>query len=297
MVSTSSLKKRNMFTGWGFISPALIYMLIMFLFPLVFSFIITLTDMQLLTKETSFIGLENWLRMFHDQNVLVVMKNTLLFTVVGSTIQYIIGLSMSVLLNKELKGYKFFRVSFLLPMMMAPVAVSYVIGRMTFSESYGPINDILFHLGLHPFAWSTSPRNSMIVLIIIDTWQNVPFFILVLLASLQAIPADIYEAAAIDGAGGWKQFFYITWPLIIPASVTTFIIRALNAFQVIDIIRIVTGGGPGNSTESVTLFAYDIGIKGQDIAYGSTVSFALLLIVVIFTVLVGKFGRLISPRV
>ena len=159
------------------------------------------------------------------------------------------------------------------------------------------LNDILFNLGLHPFAWSTSPMNSMIVLIIIDTWQNVPFFILVLLASLQAIPADIYEAASIDGAGGWKQFFYITWPLIIPASITTYIIRALNAFQVIDIIRIVTGGGPGNATESVTLFAYDIGIKGQDIAYGSTVSFALLLIIVVFTILVSKFGQLISPKI
>ncbi len=295
MISVSRRFKEKS-VEWSFLSPALIYIILLFVFPLLFSLGITFTNMRLLAADVNFVGLANWKRLLADANSFIVMKNTIIIAVLGSFVQYLIGLLLAVLLNKELKGYKFFRVSFLLPMMMAPVAVSYVIGKMVFSETFGPFNDILFRLGLPLFFWGTSSIKSMLLIMIIDAWTNIPFFVLVLLASLEAIPDDIYEAAEVDGASEWQRFRDITLPLVLPASITTYIIRALNAFQIIDVIRVVTGGGPGNSTESATLFAYDLGIKGQDIAYAATVSFALLIIVLGFVFVVNLIRSRIVPQ-
>lgn len=298
----TSAKKKKSYKGnfytpqWSFLNPSVLFLFIMAIFPLAFSLVITFTDMRLLTETTSFIGLNNWRKLLTDKNVFIVLRNTVVFVGIGCIVQYTIGLIMAILINLDVKGRTFFRIIFLLPMMVAPIAISYVIGKMVFSESFGPINDILFRIGLSPFAWSISSWKSMAVVISIDTWQNVPFFILVLLAGLQSIPDELFEAARVDGATSIEIFFHIIFPLLIPISVTTIIIRALNAFQVIDIIRIVTGGGPGNSTESATLFAYDIGIKGQDIAYGSTIAFALLIVVGLFTILFLAFGRVITPK-
>jgi multiple sugar transport system permease protein len=288
-------KAKEKIVEWSFLSPALIYIIVLFVFPFLFSLGITFTNMRLLSPEINFVGLANWERLIADKNAFLVMKNTVVIAVLGSLLQYLIGLLLAILLNNEFKGYKFFRVSFLLPMMMAPVAISYVIGKMIFSETFGPLNDILFRLDLPLFLWGTSSIKSMLLIMIIDAWTNIPFFILVLLASLEAIPTDIYEAATVDGASGWQRFRKITLPLLIPVSITTITIRALNAFQIIDVIRVVTGGGPGNSTESATLFAYDLGIKGQDIAYAATVSFLLLIIILIFIFLIRFIGNRISP--
>lgn len=300
LLTSTKIKKSykgNFFTPrWGFLTPSLLFLFIMAIFPLAFSLVITFTDMRLLAEKTSFIGLTNWKKLLSDKNAFIVLRNTVVFVGIGCIIQYAIGLLMAILINLDVKGRTFFRIIFLLPMMVAPIAISYVIGKMVFSESYGPINDILFRIGLSPFAWSISQWKSMAVIISIDTWQNVPFFILVLLAGLQSIPDELFEAARVDGATNIEIFFHIIFPLMIPISITTIIIRALNAFQVIDIIRIVTGGGPGNSTESATLFAYDIGIKGQDIAYGSTIALGLLIVVGLFTVLFLTFGRLVTPK-
>jgi len=281
-----------------FLLPAVILVLALTIFPLVFSLGITFTNMRLLASEpVRFIGLSNWARLFTDNNFHIVLRNTIVFVVCGVTLQYVLGLGLALLLNMNLRARRFFRISLLLPMMMSPVAVSYVIGKMIASESYGPINDILFRLGLPIFRWTLDPGKSMLVLIGIDTWQWTPLFILVLLAGLQSIPPELYEAARVDGASNWRIFFHITFPLLMPFSVTATMIRSLEAFKVLDIVRVVTGGGPGNATESVTLFAYDLGIKGGDISYASTVAFALMIVVVLFcTVFLSCVRRAMPER-
>ncbi len=266
------------------------------IFPLLFSLVITFTNMRLLGGAgLRFVGFENWSRLFADRNFHTVLRNTVVFVLGGVTLQYVLGLGLALLLNEDIRARRFFRISFLLPMMMSPVAISYVIGKMIFSESFGPINDILSMLGLPPFAWALSPAKSMAVLIMIDTWQWTPFFMLVLLAGLQSILPELYEAARVDGASPRQMFQYITFPLLMPLSVTAMLIRGLEAFKVIDIVRVVTGGGPGNSTESVTLFAYDIGLKGGDIAYASTIAYALLITVIVSCLLFLIVGRRITP--
>jgi multiple sugar transport system permease protein len=243
----------------------------------------------------SFIGFENWGRLFSDNNFHIVLRNTVVFVLGSVMLQYVLGLGLAILLNVDIKARRFFRISLLLPMMMSPVAVSYVIGKMLFSESFGPINDLLSLVGLPIFTWTLSSSKSMLVLVLIDTWQWTPFFILVLLAGLQSIPPELYEAAHVDGASRFQLFVHITFPLLMPISVTAILIRGLEAFKVLDIVRVVTGGGPGNATESVTLFSYDVGLKGGDIAYASTVAFALLITVIIFSLLFLIFARRLTP--
>lgn len=280
-----------------FILPATIVVLGLTIFPLLFSLGITFTDLRLgASSSVDFVGGANWRRLFTDNDFHTVMRNTIFFTIVGVTAQYWLGLGIALLLNQQVVGRRFFRVSFLLPMMMSPVAVSYMIGRTVFSESYGPINDILFQLGLPVLRWSLHPLRSMLILISINTWQWTPFFVLILLAGLQAIPGELYEAAKIDGASPWQLFWRITFPLLMPVSVTAILIRALEALKTIDIVRVVTGGGPGNATEVLTLFAYDIGIKGGDIAYGSTVAYALLIFAIVFALLFLTVTQRLTPE-
>jgi multiple sugar transport system permease protein len=136
----------------------------------------------------------------------------------------------------------------------------------------------------------------MLVLIGIDTWQWTPLFILILLAGLQSIPSELFEAARVDGASSFTIFRYITFPLLLPVSVTAILLRSLEAFKVLDIVRVVTGGGPGNSTESVTLFAYDVGLKGGDIAYASTVAYSFLIVVILYSTLFLAGARRVTPK-
>lgn len=280
-----------------FILPATIVVLILTIFPLLFSLGITFTDMRLgRSAGVHFIGLANWGRLFVDNNFHIVLRNTIVFVLAGVTLQYLLGLGLAILLNQELRFRRFFRISLLLPMMMSPVAVSYVIGKMMFSETFGPINDLLFTFGLPQFRWTLDAGRAMLVLVLIDTWQWTPLFILVLLAGLQSIPPELYEAARVDGANAWQIFRKITFPLLLPVSITAILIRALEAFKVLDVVRVVTGGGPGNSTEVVTLFAYDIGLKGGDIAYASTVAYALLITVIIFSLVFLAGARKITPE-
>ncbi len=279
-----------------FLGPSAIFLLALTLFPLLFALSITFTNMRLLsTGATEFVGLENWRRLFSDNNFHTVLRNTFIFVFSAVSLQYVLGLSLAMLLNQRIRGRRFFRVSLLLPMMMSPVAISYVIGKMMFSESFGPINDLLVRAGLPPFTWTLDATNSMIVLILVSTWQWTPLFILILLAGLQSIPLELYEAARVDGATSWQIFRGITFPMLLPMSVTAILLRMFEAFKVLDIVRVVTGGGPGNSTETVTLFAYDIGLKGGDIAYASTVAFAFMILVIITSLSFLAAGRRVTP--
>lgn len=279
-----------------FLAPAVIFVLTLTIFPLLFALGITFTNMRLLgSGGTQIIGLENWKRLFSDANLHTVLRNTTVFVIGAISTQYLLGLGLALLLNQKIRARRFFRISLLLPMMVSPVAISYVIGKMMFSETFGPINDILQRVGLPPFTWTLDAGNSMWVLILIDTWQWTPLFILVLLAGLQSIPPELYEAARVDGASSWQVFRSITFPLLIPVSITAILLRMLEAFKVLDIVRVVTGGGPGNSTESLTLFAYDIGLKGGDIAYASTVAFAFMILIIIISLTFLSMARRITP--
>lgn len=278
-----------------FILPATILILALGIFPLIFSLGITFTNLRLLGQDTHFVFLANWIQVFQDNSFRQVLINTLTFVGIATVLQYSLGLGLALVLNEEIAFRRFLRVSFILPMMISPVAISHVIGKMVLDENLGPIYDLAHRFHIPLATWTNSSSLSMLVLILVDTWQWTPLFVLLLLAGMQAIQPEWYEAARIDGASGWTIFRSITFPLLMPLSVTAILIRSMEMFKVVDIVRVVTGGGPGQATETVTLYAYDIGIKGGSIAYAATIAYVLLFVVTLYAIGLLAIARRITP--
>ncbi len=278
-----------------FILPATILIFSLSIFPLLFSFGLTFTNMRLLGQKTHFVFLANWILVFQDNSFRQVLLNTLTYVITGTSLQYCLGMIFALILSEEIAFRRFLRVSFILPMMISPVAVGYLIGKMVLDENIGPLYDIAQRLNFSLPSWSNSSFLSMLILILVDTWQWTPFFILILLAGMQAIQSELYEAARIDGASRWIIFRDITFPLLMPLSATGILIRSVEVFKVVDTVRVVTGGGPGQATESVSLYAYDLGIKAGSISYGATIAYVLLFVVVMYANGLLAIARRITP--
>jgi multiple sugar transport system permease protein len=253
-------------------------------FPLLFSLALAFLswDLSRLEGGVRFAGLNNFRALLSDGRALNTARVTLTFVVGAVALQYVLGLGLALLLNQEIRFRRFFRVVFLLPMMLTPAAVGYV-GRMMLNESIGPVNDGLKHLHLPPPQWITNPVLALPSLALVDSWEWTPFVFIVLLAGLQSLPSDVYEAARVDGAGAWQTFRYVTFPLLLPVSVTVVLIRALEAFKLFDIVSVMTGGGPGTATETVTLYAYLVAMKNGNLGYASAIAYSLLVLVTLFS--------------
>jgi multiple sugar transport system permease protein len=217
---------------------------------------------------------------------------TLLFVFAGITAQYLLGLLLAVLTVQELKGRRFFRVVFLLPMMITPVGVAYMF-RMITDTGKGPLVPIWLAMGLADFSWVTSPWGARLAIILADSWQWIPFMFVVLLAALESQPVDAIEAATVDGATPWQTFRHVTWPSILPVSLTLVLIRMIEAFKIIDLPNIMTNGGPGTATESLTLHAF-ISWRSLDLGNSAALAYMLLFVVTFFAV---AFVNLIRQRV
>lgn len=276
--------------GW-FLNPAAILVLLLSVFPFVFSLGMTFTNWNLLYPGVQFIGLENWARLFDDSTLRQAFRNTIFFTVVATAIEYGLGLFLALMVLQITRGQRFFRVLFLLPMMISPAAVGYVIGRMLFSETQGPVNFLLHKVGLPFVPWISNPRVAPWTIVLADVWQWTSFMFILLLAGLQALPTEPFEAAKVDGATPWQTFWQITFPLLLPVTVTAVLIRSLELFKLIDLVRVITAGGPGTATQTVTLYVYDLALVRGDMGYGAAVSYALLILVIVAATLYLKGTR------
>jgi multiple sugar transport system permease protein len=267
-----------------FLLPAVVLILVLSVFPLVFSLALAFLswDLSRLEGGVRWVGLDNFRTLLSDGRAFNTTRITLTFVVGAVALQYVLGLGLALLLSQEIRFRRFFRIVFLLPMMLTPAAVGYV-GRMMLNESIGPVNDAIKHLGLPLPAWITNPALALPSVVLVDSWEWTPFVFIVLLAGLQSLPTDVYEAAHVDGASGWQTFRYVTFPLLVPISVTVVLIRALEAFKLFDIVSVMTGGGPGTATETVTLYAYLVAMKNGNLGYASAIAYSLLVLVTIFS--------------
>ena len=268
----------------AFLMPTVLLILALSVFPLVFSLVLAFMswDLSRLEGGVRFIGLKNFATLVTDPRFWNTARNTIFFVFGAVGLQYCLGLGLALLLNQDIRGRRFFRVAFLIPMMLTPAAVAYV-GRMLFNESMGPINDIIKHLGGPVIPWLSNPRLAMPSLILLDTWEWVPFMTIVLLAGLQSLPPEVFECARVDGASEWSIFRHITFAMLAPVSITVIVIRALEAFKLFDIVMVMTGGGPGTATETVTMYAYIVGMKNGNLGYASAIAYSLLVMVIIFS--------------
>lgn len=205
---------------------------------------------------------------------------TLVYVFAGIAVQFSIALGLALLTSQPLPGRRFFRVVFLIPMMITPVGVAYMF-RMLTDTTIGPFNPIWQALGLASFSWVNIPWGARIAVMIGDAWQWIPFMFIVLLAALEGQSADQFEAALVDGANHRQIFWYVTWPQILPVSLAIILIRMIEAFKIIDLPNVMTGGGPGTATESLTLHSF-ISWRTLDLGGSAAIAYILLFVVTFF---------------
>lgn len=204
------------------------------------------------------------------------LVNTLFYVVVGVTIQFLIGLGLALLCARPIRGRNFFRVVFFVPLIVTPVGIAYTF-RMLADMQKGPFAPISRFFGFGEWAWATDPWSARIIVLAGDTWQWTPFMFIVLLAAVESRPYDQVEAASIDGAGAWQIFRHITWPAIAPVAATVVLIRLIEAFKIVDLPNVLTNGGPGLATESMTLHSF-IAWRTQDLGGSAAVGYILLFV-------------------
>ena len=202
---------------------------------------------------------------------------TIVYVAVDVSFQYLIGLGLALLVVQNLPGRRFFRVVFLLPMMITPVGVAYLFRMLTDTDK-GPLYPLWAHFGLVDVSWVTNPWGARLAVMVGDIWQWTPFIFIVLLASIETLPHELVEAAVVDGATRWQVFWRITFPLILPATSTIVLIRLIEGFKIVDLPNVLTNGGPGTATESLTLHAYTIW-RALDIGGSAAVAYMLLIVV------------------
>jgi multiple sugar transport system permease protein len=278
---------------WILLLPATISVVALLIFPFMFTLVVSFTDWHLfnLGAPVNFAGLKMWITVLTSQYMHTTALNTLFFVGLTVPIEFVLGLTVALALNEATIGRTFFRVFFLMPIMVSPIAVVFIIGRGMLHEDIGPINDILMKLGFARVMWLSNPQVAKLTIVLVDVWQSTAFMILIFLAGLQSLPQEPYEAAIVDGSTAWQRFRYITLPLLGPVALTATLIRGLDAFKVVDIIYALTGGGPGQATESITMTVYRTGVKGGDIAFGSAAAYILLLLMGFFAILLTAVMR------
>ena len=215
---------------------------------------------------------------------------TYFYVLVGVCAQFLIGLGLALLCAQPIRARNFFRVVFFIPLMVTPVGVAYMF-RMLADMQKGPFAPLSAAFGLTAWSWATQAWSARLMVLIGDTWQWTPFLALIILAALQSQPHDIVEAARLDGAHGWSMFRFVTVPLILPVTGIGILLRGVDLFKTFDLVYILTQGGPGNSSETLTYFTYVQGFKFFDPSYASAMSFIQLILVTIAAKMFLSFIR------
>ncbi len=280
-----------------FVLPAALFVISMVVFPLVFALWISFSDWNLASLTgRKFNGLDNVRQMASDPFYWNALYNMVLYTLV-ILVEYAIAFGLALLLNAEIRGRKFWRVTFLLPLMLSPVAVSWMIGKSMLEIRFGPISRFVRWLGWENPSFFSSPELAKFMVMAMDAWTFIPFMMIMILAGLQAMPKEVLEAAEVDGATPWQRFWEVTFPLMLPVSITAVMIRIIFKLKLADIIINVTSGGPGGATDSVTSFIFREYRDRSNVGYGTLLAIVYLIIIVIFMTILLKLSDRIVRRV
>ena len=274
-----------------FVLPAVLFVVSIVVFPLLFGLYISFTDWNLSSLTgRKFNGLDNFRQMLSDPFYWNALKN-MVYYVLAIIVEYAIAFGLALLLNAQIRARKFFRVVFLLPLMLSPVAVSWMVGKSMMEIRFGPIARLARNLGWETPAFFSSPEIARLSIMIMDAWTFIPFMMIMLLAGLQALPRDVLEAANVDGATAWQSFWKIVFPLMLPVSITAVVIRIIFKLKLADIIINVTAGGPGGATDSVTSFIFREYRDRSNVGYGTLLAMIYLVLIVIFVTALLKIAN------
>ena len=282
----STLQKTETRDAWIMMAPAIIMLLIIAVYPVLRTVWLSIHEMVLTDPGSGypFIGLENYINIFKDERALDSILFTLKFTVTTVFFELIIGFTAALVMNKAFRGKGLVRAAILIPWAI-PTSVSALMWKFIYNDQYGLFNDILYKLGIIDSyqAWLSTADGSFMALVITDVWKTAPYMALLILAGLQMIPEDLYEAAKIDGANVFQRFRYVTLPNVKGTVLVALLFRTLDAFRVYDLVSVMTGGA--NNTESVSLYAYNNLMKFLDFGYGSALAVIVFVIVFIISLI------------
>ncbi len=282
------LKKK--ISTFFFILPAVLILILVVIFPLVYSIYVSLLDYDLRRIEVHFIGLKNYMEAFRDERFINSLVRTFQLMSIALPIQISLGLFLALLLYYHLGRVRKYIILILsLPPMISPVVIGYM-GRLIFHPGASPVNYLfeVMGLGIKP-QWHASAHTSLLTIALVDSWQWTPFVMLLFLSGLFALPKEILESARVDGATIWKEIRYIVLPLLKPVAVVAILFRALDMLRIFDTVYILTYGGPGTSSEVVSFYAYVTGFNYWKIGYGAALSWILAIILSILVTLYLKY--------
>ncbi|MGO4247692.1 carbohydrate ABC transporter permease [Paenarthrobacter sp. RAF54_2] len=277
-------RSRDNLNGWAFATPFLVFFLVFLVWPILYGFYMSLTGKSLTGANDSLIGFANYAEAFADAGMWRSLGNTLYFTVISTVPLVLVALVMAALLNIGLPAQWLWRLSYFAPFLLASTVVSLFFVWM-YNPQLGLINDFLSKFGIPKVGWLNDPNVAMWSIVIATLWWTVGFNFLLYLAAMQNIPVQHYEAASLDGAGPWRQFFSITLPQLTPTTVMIVLLQILASLKVFDQIYQMTAGGPGGSTRPVVQYIFETGFTGYRLGYSAAISYIFFGLIVLVSAL------------
>ena len=280
--------------AYFFASPALFLIVAFVIFPLGYSFYLTFQNYDLaIGPPAEYVGVDNYREMLLDDvRFWRAWLNTFIIIFPAITVQLLLGLGIALLLNRPIRGRAFLTSLLIIPSMVSPVSAA-MVWRMLYGVKYGGINNFFRQVGLLDvyFDWFATPARAIFSIIAVEVWHNTSFMMIVLLAGLQSIPQELYEAGEVDGASTWQKFWYITLPLLKFTMIVALLIRMIDLTKIFGLIFLLTFGGPGGSTQTVAFTTYLSGFQDFRISYASTLSYVIVVGVFILTLIFQKVSR------
>jgi multiple sugar transport system permease protein len=238
-----------------------------------------------------FVGLDNYIKLFSNAEFIQSLLVTFSFVVLAIAIEFVIGMSLALLLNHDLKGKGIIRSMIFLPMMCTNVVIG-LTWRLLFNYQFGVINYFIQQIGFSPVEWLSSPQVALASVIIVDVWNTTSFVALLMLAGLQSLPDEPFEAAKIDGASRVQTFFFLTLPLLRQTILVVLLWRLIDTFRIFDVVYLLTSGGPARATEMISIYIYRYGFQSFNLGFASAASFMMVFIMLLLAAIMTRFvGR------
>jgi multiple sugar transport system permease protein len=268
-----------------FLTPAIVVLLVTSVFPLLYSLVLSTFQWNMLMPLSvpKYTGFANFARSLQDHEFTGSLLRTVLYVLIAVPAEFVLGLAIAFLVTARLRGLPAFRVALLMPLMMTPVVVG-VLWRFLFNPEYGVVDFILQAFGGHAVTWLAGRSTAFASILIVEIWQQLPVVIFILAAGISSLQDSIFEAADIDGATSWQRFRLLTIPLLRPVIAVVLLLRIMDCFKVFDALYTLTYGGPGSSTELISLFIYKQGLKFFQIGRATSMSWLFLVVVFVISI-------------
>jgi multiple sugar transport system permease protein len=293
-VSAAARRRRVLssehFTGWAFVTPGVVIILLFGAVPIVWSALMSFQRSNLLSPSTPYVGLKNYRQLARDPVVAQALQHTLIYTVLFVPGTMLVGLFLAVAMNRKIRFIAFYRTAAYATMAISTISEA-IVFIWLFAPSYGVVNYFLGRVGVPPQQFLNSPSQALYVIVIMTIWGWTGFSVVIYLAALQGVPETLMEAAAIDGATPWRTFRRITLPLLSPASLFLAVWLTINALQLFDEVYLSTQGGPLNATTVLVYYLYTQAIQDFNFGYASAIAYVLFLIIIVITVVQFRVGR------